>query len=211
MLNNGDNKVVIMKDTEKKKDVEKEAQELNSQDAVQESAPEEAVNPSQEIENVTIPLKEYAAQLEEIDDLKKKTDEFSEGWQRERAEFANYRKRVERDREMERQNSKIDIIKKYLAVHDDFERAMKNLPPENLQAAWLDGLKLIDQKLKNLLEGEGIAPIPAENAAFDPALHEAISHEDNPDFESGQIIEVVQKGYTIGERVIRPALVRVAK
>ena len=200
-----------MKDTEKKKDVEKEAQELNSQDAVQESAPEEAVNPSQEIENVTIPLKEYAAQLEEIDDLKKKTDEFSEGWQRERAEFANYRKRVERDREMERQNSKIDIIKKYLAVHDDFERAMKNLPPENLQAAWLDGLKLIDQKLKNLLEGEGIAPIPAENAAFDPALHEAISHEDNPDFESGQIIEVVQKGYTIGERVIRPALVRVAK
>ncbi len=211
MPSNGDNKVVIMKDTEKKKDVENKAQELNSQDAVQESAPEEAVNPSQEMENVTIPLKEYAAQLEELDDLKKKTDEFSEGWQRERAEFANYRKRVERDREMERQNSKLDIIKKYLAVHDDFERAMKNLPPENLQAAWLDGLKLIDQKLKNLLEGEGIAPIPAENAAFDPALHEAISHEDNPDFESGQIIEVVQKGYTIGERVIRPALVRVAK
>lgn len=211
MLNNGDNKVVIMKDTEKKKDVEKKAQELNSQDAVQEPAPEEAVNASQEIENVTIPLKEYAAQLEEIDDLKKKTDEFSDGWQRERAEFANYRKRVERDREMERQNSKLDIIKKYLVVHDDFERAMKNLPPEGLQAAWLDGLKLIDQKLKNLLEGEGIAPIPAENAAFDPALHEAISHEENPDFESGQIIEVVQKGYTIGDRVIRPALVRVAK
>ncbi|NPV41056.1 MAG: nucleotide exchange factor GrpE [Anaerolineae bacterium] len=200
-----------MKDTEKKKDVENKAQELNPQDAVHEPALEEAVNPSQEIENVSIPLKEYAAQLEEIDDLKKKTDEFSDGWQRERAEFANYRKRVERDREMERQNSKLDIIKKYLAVHDDFERAMKNLPPEGLQAAWLDGLKLIDQKLKNLLEGEGIAPIPAENAAFDPALHEAISHEENPDFESGQIIEVVQKGYTIGDRVIRPALVRVAK
>lgn len=211
MLNNGDNKVVIMKDSEKKKDVENKAQELNPQDAVHEPAPEEAVNPSQEIENVSIPLKEYAAQLEEIDDLKRKTDEFSDGWQRERAEFANYRKRVERDREMERQNSKLDIIKKYLAVHDDFERAMKNLPPEGLQAAWLDGLKLIDQKLKNLLEGEGIAPIPAENAAFDPALHEAISHEENPDFESGQIIEVVQKGYTIGDRVIRPALVRVAK
>lgn len=200
-----------MKDSEKKKDVENKAQELNPQDAVHEPAPEEAVNPSQEIENVSIPLKEYAAQLEEIDDLKRKTDEFSDGWQRERAEFANYRKRVERDREMERQNSKLDIIKKYLAVHDDFERAMKNLPPEGLQAAWLDGLKLIDQKLKNLLEGEGIAPIPAENAAFDPALHEAISHEENPDFESGQIIEVVQKGYTIGDRVIRPALVRVAK
>jgi len=164
-----------------------------------------------ETENVTIPLKDYAAQLEELDDLRKKTDEFSDGWQRERAEFANYRKRVERDREMERQNSKIDVIKKYLAVHDDFERAMKNIPAESTQAAWLDGLKLIDQKLKNLLEGEGITAIPVENMAFDPALHEAISHEENPDFESGQIIEVVQQGYVIGERVIRPALVRVAK
>ncbi len=195
----------------KNKHTEKKEEELKPQDAAQAFAPKEAGGPSQEVETVTIPLKEYAAQMEEIDDLKKKTDEFSDGWQRERAEFANYRKRVERDRELERQNSKLDIIKKYLVVHDDFERAMKNLPPESVQAAWADGLKLIDQKLKNLLEGEGIAPIPVENVAFDPVLHEAISHEENPDFESGQIIEVVQKGYTIGDRVIRPALVRVAK
>ncbi len=199
-------------------DKKKEKQEENKpQEAAQEIQPEEAqANPASateavETENVTIPLKDYAAQLEELDDLRKKTDEFSDGWQRERAEFANYRKRVERDREMERQNSKIDVIKKYLAVHDDFERAMKNIPAESTQAAWLDGLKLIDQKLKNLLEGEGITAIPIENMAFDPALHEAISHEENPDFESGQIIEVVQQGYVIGERVIRPALVRVAK
>ena len=200
-----------MTDTEKKKNIEKKEEELKPQDAAQAPTSEEEGGPSQEVENVTIPLKEYAAQLEEIDDLKKKTDEFSDGWQRERAEFANYRKRIERDRETERQNSKIDIIKKYLAVHDDFERAMKNLPPDSVQAAWSDGLKLINQKLKNLLEGEGIATIPVENVAFDPVLHEAISHEENPDFESGQIIEVVQKGYTIGDRVIRPALVRVAK
>jgi molecular chaperone GrpE len=200
-----------MTDTEKKKHIDKNEEELKPQDAAQATAPEEAESLSQEVENVTIPLKEYAAQLEELDDLKRKTDEFSDGWQRERAEFANYRKRIERDREAERQNSKIDIIKKYLAVHDDFERAMKNLPTESVQAAWMEGLKLIDQKLKNLLEGEGITPIPVENVAFDPVLHEAISHEENPDFESGQIIEVVQKGYTIGERVIRPALVRVAK
>jgi molecular chaperone GrpE len=200
--------------TDKKKDIEKKEEEILAQqsaDVAQPASAEAQGEPSQEVENVTIPLKEYAAQLEELDDLRQKTDEFSDGWQRERAEFANYRKRVDRDREMERQNSKIDIIKKYLAVHDDFERALKTIPPESAQAAWLEGLKLIDQKLKNLLEGEGIAPIPVENMAFDPVLHEAISHEENPDFESGQIIEVVQKGYTIGERVIRPALVRVAK
>ena len=190
----------------------KKEKKLNkSEEPLQEAAPEQEENTSTEGENVTIPLKDYAAQLEELDDMRQKVDEFSDGWQRERAEFANYRKRIDRDREMERQNSKIDVIKKYLAVNDDFERAMKNIPQESVQAAWLEGLQLINQKLKTLLEGEGIAPIPAENKAFDPVMHEAISHEENPDFESGQIIEVVQKGYTIGDRVIRPALVRVAK
>jgi molecular chaperone GrpE len=80
-----------------------------------------------------------------------------------------------------------------------------------VQAAWLEGLNLIDKKLNSLLEGEGIKPISDNHMAFDPVLHQAISHEENPDFESGQIIEVVQKGYTIGDKVIRPALVRVAK
>jgi molecular chaperone GrpE len=191
----------------KKEELEKE------NEPIQENAPEEKVEEisAADGETVTIPLKEYADQLEELDDMRHKVDEFSDGWQRERAEFTNYRKRIERDREMEKQNSKINVIKKYLAVHDDFERAMKNIPQDSVQAAWLEGLQLIDQKLKTLLEGEGIAPIPTENTAFDPTLHEAISHEDNPDFESGQIIEVVQKGYAIGDRVIRPALVRVAK
>jgi molecular chaperone GrpE len=193
-------------------DEKKKEKKLNkSEEPVQEAAPEKEENTGAEGENVSIPLKDYAAQLEELDDMRQKVDEFSDGWQRERAEFANYRKRVERDREMEKQNSKIDIIKKYLAVNDDFERAMKNIPQESVQAAWLEGLQLINQKLKTLLDGEGITAIPAENKAFDPVLHEAISHEENPDFESGQIIEVVQKGYTIGDRVIRPALVRVAK
>jgi len=193
-------------------DEKKKEKKLNKEkEPIQESTTETGENASAESETVTIPLKDYAAQLEELDDMRQKVDEFSDGWQRERAEFANYRKRVDRDREMERQNSKIDVIKKYLAVNDDFERALKNIPQESVQAAWLEGLKLIEQKLKNLLDGEGIAPIPAENKAFDPVLHEAISHEENPDFESGQIIEVVQKGYTIGDRVIRPALVRVAK
>lgn len=182
-----------------------------NEEPIQEAVPEQEAQDGAESETVTIPLKDYAGQLEELDDLRQKVDDYSDGWQRERAEFSNYRKRIERDREVERQNSKIDVIKKYLAVSDDFERAMKNIPADNAQAAWLEGLQLINQKLKNLLDGEGITPIPAENKAFDPVLHEAISHEENPDFESGQIIEVVQKGYTIGDRVIRPALVRVAK
>jgi molecular chaperone GrpE len=162
-------------------------------------------------ETVTLPLKDYAGHLEELDDLRQKADEFSDGWQRERAEFANYRKRVARDEQMQRENVRIDVIRKYLDVHDDLELAIKNMPPAVRNDSWTDGIELIYQKLLNILAGESIQPIPAENAAFDPDLHEAISHEENDEVESGHVIEVVQKGYTIGDRVIRPARVRVAK
>ena len=162
-------------------------------------------------ETVSLPLKDYANQLEELDDLRKKVDDFSDGWQRERAEFANYRKRVMRDQETEKQNSKLALLKKYLDIHDDLELAIKNMPDHVKSDAWVNGILLIHQKLSNLLNGEGMQPIPAENCAFDPALHEAISSEEQEGFKSGNIIEVVQKGYTIGDRVIRPARVRVAK
>ncbi len=143
--------------------------------------------------------------------MRKKADDFSNGWQRERAEFANYRKRITRDQETEKQNSRLAILRKYLDIHDDLELAIKNMPDHVKSDAWVNGIQLIYQKLTNLLDSEGMQPIPAENCAFDPALHEAISSEEHEGFESGNIIEVVQKGYTIGDRVVRPARVRVAK
>lgn len=182
---------------------------IDGQGVDQDAAEDEEIKDSEE--TVTIPLSEYAAQLEEIDHLNQKADEFSDGWQRERAEFANYRKRMGRDLDAQKVNNKIDIIKKYLAVKDDLERALKNMPASLIDEPWIDGIQLINQKLSNLLDGEGVQPIPAEGLAFDPAIHEAISHEDNPEVESGFIIEVVQQGYTIGERVVRPSQVRVAK
>ena len=162
-------------------------------------------------ETVSLPLKDYANQLEELDDLRKKVDDFSDGWQRERAEFANYKKRITRDQDTEKQNSKLAVLRKYLDIHDDLELAIKNMPDHVKSDAWVNGIMLIYQKLGNLLNNEGMQPIPAENGAFDPAFHEAISSEEVEGFESGKIIEVVQKGYMIGDRVIRPARVRVAK
>lgn len=201
--------------TEEKRKKKPGGQEMpeskSEEDAIHHDESEDIAEKTSAEEHVTIPLKDYAAQLEEIDQLKQQSDEFSDGWQRERAEFANFRKRIARDQDQERLNFRIDIIKRYLVVHDDFERALANIPAELKGHPWLEGVQLIYQKLKNLLDGEGIKPIPAEETAFNPEFHEAISHEENPDFESEQIIEVVQQGYTIGDRVIRPALVRVAK
>ena len=163
-------------------------------------------------ENVTIPLKEYAAQMKEIDDLKNQIKEYSDGWQRERADFSNYRNRILRDQEITRQDITARVIRGFLAVSDDVELALKNAPENNDEVSnWLKGIRLIDQKLRNILESEGVQRIPAENEFFDHNRHEAICTEENPLFESGKIIEVIQQGYTIGDRVIRPARVKVAK
>lgn len=164
-----------------------------------------------EAETVTIPLKEYADQLEKLDDLQSQLDQFSDGWQRERAEFANYRKRAARDEEMNRQTSRIDILRKYLDINDDIDLAVKNMPDHIHDDAWSNGILLIQQKLANVLASEGLEPITADGGEFDPHIHEAITLEENPDVESGNIIETVQQGYKIGDRVVRPSRVRVAK
>lgn len=163
-------------------------------------------------ENVTIPLKEYAAQMKEIDDLKNQIKEYSDGWQRERADYSNYRNRILRNEEITRQDITARVIRSFLAVSDDIELALKNAPDNNDEVSnWLKGIRLIDQKLQKILESEGVQRIPAENEFFDHNRHEAICTEENPLFESGKIIEVIQQGYTIGDRVIRPARVKVAK
>ncbi len=164
-----------------------------------------------DVEMVSVPLKDYSEQLQELDETRRRTEEFSVGWQRERAEFANFRKRVERDQESARQDLIAESVKRYLEVHDDLERAFKHAPTDAEGAAWADGIRLIAQKLSNILDGIGVKPIDAPGVEFDPAFHEAVTHEENAEVPSGHVIEVVKQGYTIGDRIIRPALVRVAK
>lgn len=186
----------------KSADTIKEEQPLKESSSKKEESKEEMV---------TIPLKSMEEQLKEIDDLKEKTQTYAEGWKRERADFDNYRKRIQRDQEQEKQNLIVEIIKNYLVLHDDLRLALKNAPAGQENEQWLDGIALILKKMEKILEVEGIEQINTEKADFDPNLHEAISHEENPDFKSGQIIEVVKPGYKINNRIIRPALVRVAK
>jgi molecular chaperone GrpE len=145
------------------------------------------------------------------DDVKKQLDETTDGWQRERADFSNYKKRIDRDREMQRGLITGDICKKFLVIVDDLERAMKNRPTEGDGAAWADGVDLVMRKMMGILEMENIIRIPAESELFDPNRHEAVSSEPSEDHDSGEIIEVLQQGYMIGDRVLRPALVRVAQ
>ncbi|MFN7034809.1 MAG: nucleotide exchange factor GrpE [Bellilinea sp.] len=148
---------------------------------------------------------------QELQNAQNQCKEYFEGWQRERADFMNYKKRVERDQATLHQIITANIIKKFLVVLDDMERAIKNRPTDAEQQEWWNGVDLIYRKLQSILEAEGIQPIAASGDLFDPNLHEAISHEEHQEVQSGHIIEVVQQGYRLGDRVVRPALVRVAQ
>ena len=146
-----------------------------------------------------------------ISELEKEATNNIEGWQRERAEFSNYRKRVERDHAQSRQDITGAIIKKYLVVLDDLELALKDKPKGGNGEPWANGIELIARKLLSIIEAEGVERIYLNRVAFDPTIHEAISSEENADFESGEVIEVIRQGYKLGDRVLRPAMVRVAR
>jgi molecular chaperone GrpE len=151
---------------------------------------------------------ESEALKRQLEEAQAQASEFKDSWMRSQAEFQNYRKRMERDNETMKSTMKGDIIKKVLPVLDDLERALQNRPADD---AWAGGIELVVRKFQNILELEDVKRIEAEGAEFDPNFHEAISHEPADGVESGHVIEVIQNGYVIGERVIRPALVRVAQ
>ena len=154
---------------------------------------------------------DIASLQEELNQSRALADEYLDGWQRARAEFANYKKRVEREQAVAYQTAAGNVIKRFLDVMDDMERALKNRPTEGDGATWANGIELIYRKLLQALENEGVVPMQAEGQAFDPTMHEALSSEESPDYESGRVIEVIKQGYMLGERVLRPALVRVAR
>jgi molecular chaperone GrpE len=182
----------------------------NVQTAPEDLQAEEAQsNSAQELEERFIA--ENAALRAELDQALEKAKENMDGWQRERADFMNYRKRIERDQATLKENISGEILKKYLVVLDDLERAMKVRPAEGDLASWAEGIELVYRKLVSILEAEGVQRIPAETEKFDPSRHEAITYEESPDHESDEIIEVIRQGYTIADRVLRPALVRVAR
>lgn len=169
---------------------------------------DEAVEAVATPENADQVAAEMEALRRRVEEAETKLAESVEGWQRAAAEFQNYKKRLERDKELMYVSMKGDIIRKVLPALDDLERALQNRPAED---AWANGIELIARKLQNILESEGVKRIEAEGEEFNPHFHEAISHEPNEEVESGHVISVVQNGYMFGERVIRPALVRVAQ
>jgi molecular chaperone GrpE len=157
-----------------------------------------------------IELAERIEQLErELAETRAKSEEHLYNWQRSAADFSNYKRRTDDERAQLSQFSTAILIGRLLGVLDDFDRALENVPPE-AHDAWIEGVKLTERKLRNVLESEGVTPIEAIGQPFDPNVHEAVAHEETTEHADNEVIGEVQRGYRLHDRVLRPSLVRVA-
>lgn len=139
---------------------------------------------------------------------KEQSEKYLKNWQFAQADLQNYKKRIEKDQQSNREMMKASSMRNYIEVLDDIELALKNAGDESA-ADWAQGIELIHRKMMGVLEKEGVTPVPCDGE-FDPMVHEAVSSEPNPEVEPGHIIEVLQQGYQLGNRTLRPARVRVA-
>ena len=149
--------------------------------------------------------KPLAQQLEEA---KQRADANLASWQRAAADFQNFKRRIEQDREEMARLANASLIFNLLPLMDDLERALESVDPHVASLTWLDGVRLIHHKFEALLTAHGASVIVTDGEAFDPAVHEAVMFGEG---EDGKVISVAQKGYMLGGRVLRPAMVVVGK
>jgi molecular chaperone GrpE len=152
-------------------------------------------------------VEELTAQLEAAKTL---AAEHLASLQRTAADFANFKRRTAEDRERDLGLASEFLLLKLLVVADDFDRALEAMPAELKGVAWIEGISLLDRKLRALLESEGVTPIEAVGRLFDPREHEAITTVPSTGRPEGEVVAEIQRGYRVRDRVLRPALVAIA-
>ena len=146
----------------------------------------------------------------ELTSLRNERDDLYDRLLRKTAEFDNYRKRVERERREQADQAIVNLLQQLLQVVDDFDLALQVEAGEEA-AGYRKGVELIHAKLHDLLRKHGVRPIEALGADFDPNVHQAVLHESSPEHREGEVIGELRRGYLLGDRLLRPAMVKVAK
>lgn len=183
--------------------------EMSEQPADELLEKEQDLEEEKPIEELTVE-EQLVAMEAKAAEYEAKAAEYLDGWQRARAEFANARKRLERQRAEAYNNAAVDFAQKLLPILDDFDRAIENAPSEIKNDDWFQGIALVQRKLNGILDDLNVQRIEAVGQPFDPNFHEALALMEADGVESGVVIEELQIGYCIGDRVIRPALVNVS-
>ena len=143
-------------------------------------------------------------------DLSEEIDHYKLIAQRAQADLVNYRNRANQEMEEAKRAVQFGVISRFISIVDDLERAIENVP-EEAQIEWTEGVELVLRNLEKALELEGVSQIESLGKFFDPREHEALLYEENSDIEDGLILNVIQQGYRLNERIIRPARVIVSK
>ena len=170
-----------------------------------EAAAEEAEKQEEQLE-----LPEGANLLQMLIEAQKDAQANEDGWQRARAEFANYKKRTAKEQSSAFQRGQLEALSSLLPIIDDFDRAFESVPEALREDAWIDGVAMIQRKFAGLLEQYEVEAIDPTGEPFDPTLHQAIGAEASDEVESGHVSATLQKGYRAGDAVLRLALVKVA-
>lgn len=140
----------------------------------------------------------------ELEDAKAKADQYYKNWQRSAADFINYKRRIEQERSENARLASAALVINLLPIYDDLDRAVATVDAQLAGLNWVQGIIAIQQKFTRLLEAMDVSEIPAAGEPFDPAHHEAVGRQQG---QEGLVLHVVQKGYQLGDRVIRPAMV----
>jgi molecular chaperone GrpE len=167
-----------------------------------------ALDTSSASASLTEELEQLAGELQIAE---QRAAEAEAGWQRARADYANLKRRHAEERAEVAGMASDRLLSRVVELADDFDLAIEHVPEEVRGTPWVEGISAIDRKLRALLEAEGIEAMDAEGQPFDPQTQQAISYEDTADVPDGTVIKVLQRGYVIRDRVLRPALVAVAR
>ncbi len=173
--------------------------------------------PDGKVENETAEMptgqEEVSVELlqQQLVEEQKKSATSYDNFVRARADYENLKRRTEAERLKLNAEIREKMLVKILPVVDDFERALQSLP-ENLKSeAWINGVNMIEKKLKNFLEQENVSELPAEGQEFDPRFHDAVQRDEESSGDKDVVQAVYQKGYKLGDKVIRPAVVKVGR
>ena len=186
------------------KDKEEKPSEEDSDDLVnkfeESSESDKGIEPSSQVE----------LSQENLEEALREKEQFRSMAQRAQADLVNYRNRAVQELEEARRTARFGILTRFLNVIDDLSRAVESLP-DGADDSWTEGLSLVLRNLEKTFEAEGIRKIDSFGAEFDPYQHEALMYEQTDDSEEGTVVNVIQEGYKIGDRILRPARVVVAQ
>lgn len=147
----------------------------------------------------------------DLEKAKKNAEEYLDGWKRTQADYANLKRRVESDIQDLAKFANADLISKIIPVLENFRRAFVHIPKEKQDDEWVKGIKQVEMQLEDVLKSEGLEKIEILGKEFDPAVCEAVTYENSKEHKDYEVIEVIEVGYKLGEKVLKPAKVKVCK